>query len=84
MFSLNPSQDIIFASVKDKAARRINVLQFEEGIREVAVKTGLTFEAITSLIRETNGPIYEATVAEANRFADRALESSGARTLNSD
>lgn len=75
------TQDIIFASVKDKAARRINMPQFERGIREVSVKTGHNFEAIVSLIQETNGPIYEATVAEANRFSDRASDGHGTRTL---
>jgi hypothetical protein len=38
--------DLIFAKVKDKAARKINLVQFMKGIEECATKKKITYEAL--------------------------------------
>jgi hypothetical protein len=38
--------DLIFAKVKDKAARKINVKQFLKGIEECATKKKITFDKL--------------------------------------
>lgn len=39
--------DLIFAKVKDKAARKINYKQFEKAVEECAAKKGSNFEALS-------------------------------------
>lgn len=39
--------DLIFAKVKDKAARKINYSQFEKGIAECAAKKGSNFDTLS-------------------------------------
>lgn len=38
--------DLIFAKIKDKAARKINLTQFLKGIEECATKKKITFDAL--------------------------------------
>lgn len=72
LLSPESPKDIIFARVKDKAARRVNVGQFEDGLRDISAKKGVAFEAVAQAIQETDGPLFEATVAQPNRFSDRS------------
>jgi hypothetical protein len=62
--------DLIFAKVKDKAARKINYTQFANGIKECASKKKTTFEALSEAICAVGGPSFSGTKAEANNFHD--------------
>ena len=62
--------DIIFAKVKDKAARKINFSQFQAGIEACAAKKKTTFEALSETIMSTGGPVFTGTKAEAVKYHD--------------
>jgi hypothetical protein len=62
--------DLVFAKVKDKAARKINYTQFANGIKECASKKKTTFEHLSEAICAVGGPSFSGTKAEANKFHD--------------
>lgn len=62
--------DLVFAKVKDKAARKISFAQFQKGVEELAKKKKITAEALEQKILSTGGPVFSGTKAEANKFHD--------------
>lgn len=62
--------DLIFAKVKDKAARKINYKQFEKGIHECATKKGKSFEELSEAICAVGGPVFTGTKAENVKYHD--------------
>lgn len=62
--------DLIFAKIKDKAARRINFAQFESGIELCAGKRGESMQSLLAKVLESGGPIYQGTKAEAVKYHD--------------
>ena len=50
--------DIIFAKVKDKTQRKINVTQFEKALDLVAIKRHDPKEKVISAIQNTGGPKF--------------------------
>jgi len=62
--------DLIFAKVKDKAARKITFGQFEEGLRQCADKKGVSFDKVKDSVMSTGGPVFTATKADNVKFHD--------------
>lgn len=62
--------DLIFAHVKDKAARKINFTQFKKGIEECATKKKTTFEDLSHKICSVGGPVFTGTKAEKVKYHD--------------
>jgi len=62
--------DLIFAKVKDKAARKINYKQFSNAIAECATKKGTTFEALSEKLCATGGPVFTGTKADNVKYHD--------------
>lgn len=62
--------DLIFAKVKDKAARKINYTQFAKGVEEMATKKKITFDALSAKLMEKGGPVFAGTKAEAVKYHD--------------
>jgi hypothetical protein len=62
--------DLIFAKVKDKTARKINVAQFSKGIEECAAKKKTTFEELSAKICAVGGPVFTGTKADAVKYHD--------------
>jgi len=62
--------DLIFAKVKDKAARKINFTQFLKGVEECATKKKITFEALEQKILSVGGPVFTGTKVDSVKFHD--------------
>ena len=62
--------DLIFAKVKDKAARKINYSQFEKAIAECATKKGTDAASLTSAICAVGGPVFTGTKADNVKYHD--------------
>jgi len=62
--------DLIFAKIKDKAARKITFAQFEKGIHECAAKKKKSFDEVSAAICEVGGPVLHGTQAEKVKFHD--------------
>lgn len=62
--------DLIFAKVKDKAARKINAHQFIKGIEECAAKKKITFEALEASLLAVGGPVFTGTKTEKVKYHD--------------
>lgn len=62
--------DLIFAKVKDKAARKITLTQFKNGIKECAAKKKISYEDLCAKICATGGPIFSGTKADAVKYHD--------------
>jgi len=62
--------DIIFAKIKDKAARKINFEQFKAGIANMAAKKGVSEDELSKAIIASGGPHFQGTKAEFNKFHD--------------
>jgi len=62
--------DLIFAKVKAKAERKINFVQFQKGVEEMATKKGITFEKLSGAICAKGGPTFTGTKAEAVKYHD--------------
>lgn len=62
--------DLIFAKVKDKAARKINFKQFEAGVALMAEKKGVSADDVKSVIMQTGGPHFKGTKAEKVKHHD--------------
>ena len=53
--------DLVFAKIKDKAARKITYEQFSKGIHECATKKKCKFEVLEAKICEVGGPVFHGT-----------------------
>lgn len=62
--------DLIFAKVKDKAARKISYPQFEKAVAEIAAKKKSTFEDVSAKMMAHGGPSFSGTKAEAVKYHD--------------
>lgn len=62
--------DLIFAKIKDKAARRISFDEFMNGLDLVAQRKGLTGKQIRDIVSQSQGPILVGTKAEAVKYHD--------------
>ena len=62
--------DLIFAKIKDKAARRINFTEFQNGLSLFAQKKGISQSKIQQIVTESQGPILTGTKAEAVKYHD--------------
>jgi hypothetical protein len=62
--------DLIFAHVKDKAARKINFAQFQKGVAEMATKKGTNFDALSVKLCSVGGPVFTGTKADAVKYHD--------------
>ena len=62
--------DLVFAKVKDKAARKITQTQFVTAIEQCAAKKKSTFEQLSQTICAVGGPVFTATKADKVKFHD--------------
>ena len=62
--------DLIFAKIKDKAARKITFAQFSKGIEECAKKKKISFDALSEKLCSIGGPVFTGTKAEAVKYHD--------------
>lgn len=62
--------DLIFTKCKAKGAKRFTYPEFEEGIREVAKRKGVTFEEVATKISSSQGPTFTGTKMDNVRFYD--------------
>jgi len=62
--------DLIFAKVKDKAARKITFAQFQQAVEQIANKKGVAKEDVVRQIEKTGGPHFHGTKAESVRLHD--------------
>ena len=62
--------DLIFAKVKDKAARKINSTQFTAAIALCATKKKTTNDALVEKILAVGGPVFSGTKADKVKFHD--------------
>ena len=62
--------DLIFAKIKEKAARRISFTEFQSGLELVAQRKGLTVIQIRETISQNQGPILTGTKADAVKYHD--------------
>lgn len=62
--------DLIFAKIKDKAARKITYPQFEKGIHECATKKKKPFDEVEASILKIGGPVFHGTKVDNVKFHD--------------
>ena len=62
--------DLIFAKVKDKAARKITLAQFKKGLEECAHKKKITFDQLQEKILSVGGPVFTGTKTDKVKFHD--------------
>ena len=62
--------DLVFAKIKDKAARKITYEQFKNGVAQIAAKKGVSAEEIEKHICTTGGPKFQGTKADFVKFHD--------------
>lgn len=62
--------DLIFAKVKDKAARKITLPQFEKALQECAAKKKKSFEDLEASILKVGGPVFHGTKVDNVKFHD--------------
>ena len=62
--------DLVFAKIKDKAARKITFDQFKEGIHQMAAKKGISEAELESIIVQTGGPHFHGTKAQSVKLHD--------------
>lgn len=62
--------DLIFAKVKDKAARKITLQQFQNGLEQCAAKKGCTIDALCAKVCEHGGITFKGTKADAVKYHD--------------
>lgn len=62
--------DLIFAKIKDKAARKITLSQFTTGIAECAKKKKITTEDLETKILAVGGPVFTGTKVDNVKFHD--------------
>lgn len=69
--------DLIFAKVKDKAARKITYVQFEAAIAQCAAKRGESKADLEAAILASGGKTLTGTQAQATRFHDDKSQYTG-------
>ena len=62
--------DLIFARIKDKAARRITYAEFQNGLCLLAQKKGISLLKMHEIVANSKGPILVGTKAEAVKYHD--------------
>jgi hypothetical protein len=62
--------DLIFAKIKAKTARKINFVEFEEGVRLIATKKGVASDDVVKKIISTGAPKFHGTKPEFVKFHD--------------
>lgn len=62
--------DLIFAKVKDKAARKITFYQFEHALDQMAVKKGVRKDDMMKQVQKSGGPTFQGTKADYVKFHD--------------
>lgn len=62
--------DLVFAQIKDKAARKITYPQFNKGIDICANKRKQTSVALIESMLAQGGPVFKGTKAEAVKYHD--------------
>lgn len=62
--------DLIFAKIKDKAARKITLVQFHKGIEECAKKKKVPLGDLTAAICAVGGPVFAGTKTDKVKFHD--------------
>jgi len=62
--------DLIFAKVKDKAARKINYGQFQSAVELCATKKKISADALNDKILKAGGPTFTGTKADKVKFHD--------------
>lgn len=62
--------DLIFAKVKAKGSRKITFDQFQEAVKQIALRKDVDFGVIEDKLRSLSGPKFVGTVAEHNRLHD--------------
>ena len=62
--------DLVFAKVKDKAARKINYTQFQKAVEEMATKKKISFDDLSAKLMAKGGPSFAGTKAEAVKYHD--------------
>lgn len=62
--------DLIFAKIKDKAARKITFDQFKAGVSNMATKKGMSEAELSQAIAASGGPTFQGTKADYVKFHD--------------
>jgi len=62
--------DLIFAKIKDKAARKITFDQFKAGVAQMATKKGLSEADLSQAIVSSGGPHFQGIKADFVKFHD--------------
>ena len=62
--------DLIFAKVKVKGARKIDVTQFQAGCQQIAAKKGITTDELIEHAGAAGGPKFTGTKADFVKFHD--------------
>lgn len=62
--------DLIFTKVKAKGAKRLGFSEFEEAIKEVAKRKGVSVEEVVAKVSASEGPTFTGTKTEDVRFYD--------------
>ena len=62
--------DLVFAKIKDKAARKITFDQFKAGVAQMAAKKGISEADLSNLIVSSGGPKFQGTKADYVKFHD--------------
>ena len=62
--------DLIFAKIKDKAARRITFTEFQNGLSQFAQKKGISESQLQQIVASSHGPVLTGTKAEAVKYHD--------------
>ena len=63
--------DLIFAKIKAKGSRKINLEEFKEGCNQICAKKGITLDQLKAKIAKSGGgPKFAGTKADAVKFHD--------------
>lgn len=62
--------DLVFAKVKAKGARRINLKEFKAALSEIAHKKKMSIEDLTAKILSVGGPVFTGTKVEKVKWHD--------------
>jgi len=62
--------DLIFAKIKDKAARRITFTEFQNGLSQFAQKKGISESQLQQIVVSSHGPVLTGSKAEAVKYHD--------------
>ena len=62
--------DVVFSKVKDKTSKTILFNQFQNGLKEIAKKRGITYEDVVELIQKSGSAKFTGTQADYVKFHD--------------